>query len=137
MQTMHCMVILNAPGIFSMFWGIIKQIIGPHTAKRIQVYINKKKGLLRLRELIDDSEIPVLSYALTDSLIFSRNCWLWFLASFPQAQMTSKGPGVKSFAILVIRSSSKVSVVGAVGLEACLLVDSRVLIVLISLVQIM
>jgi hypothetical protein len=52
------MLILNAPGFFTVFWGIIKQIIDPRTAKRIQVYSNKKKGLLRLRELIDDSEIP-------------------------------------------------------------------------------
>ena len=57
-QTMHCMIILNAPGFFSVFWGILKQIIDPRTAKRIQVYSNKKKAFARLAELIDDSNIP-------------------------------------------------------------------------------
>jgi hypothetical protein len=52
------MLILNAPSFFSLTWGIIKKFIDPRTAKRIQVYSNESKGLARVYELIDKSEIP-------------------------------------------------------------------------------
>ncbi len=52
------MVILNAPTYFSAMWGIIKQMIDPRTAKRIQVFSSATKGKARLLELIDSAKIP-------------------------------------------------------------------------------
>jgi hypothetical protein len=57
-QTMHCMLILNAPSFFSLSWGIIKKLIDPRTAQRIQVFSNEKKGLARLSMLISEEELP-------------------------------------------------------------------------------
>jgi len=57
-ETLHCMIILNAPSFFSMTWGVIKKLMDPRTAARIQVFSSPKKGLARLRELVDESEIP-------------------------------------------------------------------------------
>lgn len=53
------MLIINAPGFFSMFWGLIKKFIDPRTAQRIQVFSNEEKGLAALRKLVDEEEIPV------------------------------------------------------------------------------
>jgi hypothetical protein len=52
------MIILNAPSYFSVLWGIIKSAIDPRTAKRIQVFSNKKNGYQRLRQMVEESEIP-------------------------------------------------------------------------------
>lgn len=57
-ESMHCMLILNAPGFFSMLWTIIKATLDPRTAKRIQVFSSEKKGIARLKELVDDDQIP-------------------------------------------------------------------------------
>ena len=53
------MVILNAPAYFAAMWGIVKQMIDPRTAKRIQVFSSFAKGQNRLLELIDASQIPL------------------------------------------------------------------------------
>lgn len=58
-ETLHCMLIINAPGFFSMFWGLIKKFIDPRTAQRIQVFSNTEKAMAALRKLIDEQEIPV------------------------------------------------------------------------------
>jgi hypothetical protein len=55
---MHCMLILNAPGFFSMLWTVIKALLDPRTAKRIQVFSSDKKGIARLKELVDENQIP-------------------------------------------------------------------------------
>jgi hypothetical protein len=53
------MLILNAPGFFSMFWGLIKKFVDPRTAQRIQVFSSREKGLAALRKLVAVEEIPV------------------------------------------------------------------------------
>jgi hypothetical protein len=53
------MLIINAPGFFSMFWGLLKKFIDPRTAQRIQVFSNSAKGLAALRKLVEEKEIPV------------------------------------------------------------------------------
>jgi hypothetical protein len=53
------MLIINAPGFFSLFWGLIKKFIDPRTAQRIQVFSNTEKGLAALRQLVPVEEIPV------------------------------------------------------------------------------
>jgi hypothetical protein len=55
---MYCMITLNAPSYFSVLWGILKSAIDPRTAKRIQVLSNKKNGYRRLRQMVDEKEIP-------------------------------------------------------------------------------
>jgi CRAL/TRIO domain len=52
------MLIVNAPGFFAMFWGIIKKFIDPQTAGRIQIFSNQKKALKALEELVSIDEIP-------------------------------------------------------------------------------
>jgi hypothetical protein len=55
---MHCMIVLNAPSFFTMSWGVVKQLIDPRTAKRIQLFGSQAKGVARMLQLIDPSEIP-------------------------------------------------------------------------------
>jgi hypothetical protein len=57
-ETLHCMLVLNAPSFFSMSWLIIKKFIDPRTARRIKVFSSGTKGLQALQDLIDLSEIP-------------------------------------------------------------------------------
>jgi CRAL/TRIO domain len=56
-ETLHCMLVLNAPGFFAMAWGLIKKFIDPRTAARIQLFANKEKGKKALERLIDQSQI--------------------------------------------------------------------------------
>ncbi|KAL7577621.1 hypothetical protein ACA910_015140 [Epithemia clementina (nom. ined.)] len=71
-ETLHCMLILNAPAWFAMAWKIIKGFIDARTAKKIEVYASAEKGKRRLAELVDQSEIPSdfggTSPALDDSI---------------------------------------------------------------------
>jgi hypothetical protein len=57
-ETMHCLIVLNAPTWFSMTWRIIQGFIDPRTAKKIQVFGSETKGRNRLFELVDESEVP-------------------------------------------------------------------------------
>mmetsp|Transcript_8526 Transcript_8526/g.23591 ORF Transcript_8526/g.23591 Transcript_8526/m.23591 type:complete len:602 (-) Transcript_8526:105-1910(-) len=57
-ETLHCMVILNAPTWFAFSWKLIKTFMDPRTARKITVYSNEAKGNARLLELVDKSEIP-------------------------------------------------------------------------------
>ncbi|KAG7369968.1 CRAL/TRIO domain containing protein [Nitzschia inconspicua] len=58
-ETLHCMLVLNAPGFFAMAWGLIKKFIDPRTAARIQLFANKDKGMKALEKLIDKSQLPL------------------------------------------------------------------------------
>jgi hypothetical protein len=58
-QTLHCMLILNAPAFFAMMWGVIKKFIDPRTAQRIQVFSSKAKGMAALQKMAAPEEIPV------------------------------------------------------------------------------
>lgn len=57
-ETLHCMLVLNAPGFFAMAWGLIKKFIDSRTAARIQLFSNKDRGQKALEKLIDKSQIP-------------------------------------------------------------------------------
>jgi hypothetical protein len=57
-ETLHCMLILNAPGFFSFSWTIIKKFLDARTAARIQVFSSEEKGLQALRALIGSAQIP-------------------------------------------------------------------------------
>jgi hypothetical protein len=53
------MLVLNAPKFFSMSWVIIRKLIDPRTAQRIQVFSSGDKGLRALHKMVDESQIPV------------------------------------------------------------------------------
>ena len=55
---MYCMLLLNAPGFFATTWRIIRGLLNPNTAQRIQVFSNEEQGLAALRTLVEDAEIP-------------------------------------------------------------------------------
>ena len=57
-ETLHCMVIMNAPTWFAMAWKIMKGLLDARTAKKIEVYASGEKGCGRLAELVDLAEIP-------------------------------------------------------------------------------
>jgi len=57
-ETLHCMLILNAPGWFSMAWTVIKKFIDPRTARKIEVFSSVAKGRQRLHELVDHGAVP-------------------------------------------------------------------------------
>lgn len=57
-ETLHCMLILNAPGFFSFSWAVIKKFLDARTAARIQVFSSEEKGLQALSGLIESSQIP-------------------------------------------------------------------------------
>mmetsp|Transcript_18945 Transcript_18945/g.29184 ORF Transcript_18945/g.29184 Transcript_18945/m.29184 type:complete len:638 (+) Transcript_18945:249-2162(+) len=57
-ETLHCLVILNAPTIFSFAWSIAKKFIDARTASKVEIYSNTKEGNKRLEELIDTQSIP-------------------------------------------------------------------------------
>jgi hypothetical protein len=57
-QTLHCMLVLNAPGFFALSWGLIKKFIDPRTAARIQLFANVEKGQRALEKLVEISQLP-------------------------------------------------------------------------------
>mmetsp|Transcript_9202 Transcript_9202/g.23313 ORF Transcript_9202/g.23313 Transcript_9202/m.23313 type:complete len:768 (+) Transcript_9202:174-2477(+) len=57
-ETLHCMLVINAPSFFALSWGIIKKFIDPRTAARINLFANRDKGLQALKKLVDTSELP-------------------------------------------------------------------------------
>ena len=58
-ETLHCMLVLNAPSFFSFSWSVIKKFIDPRTASRIQVFSSTEKGLKALFDLVDKKQIPI------------------------------------------------------------------------------
>lgn len=55
---MYRLIIINAPRFFTYVWNSFKVLLDPNTTKRIELYSSPEKGLERLRELIDDSQLP-------------------------------------------------------------------------------
>ena len=56
-ETLHCLLIINAPSWFGMVWSIIKKLIDARTASKIEVFTSTKAGNKRMNELIDNSQI--------------------------------------------------------------------------------
>eukprot|EP00525_Craspedostauros_australis_P008414 CAMPEP_0198127526 /NCGR_PEP_ID=MMETSP1442-20131203/47344_1 /TAXON_ID= /ORGANISM="Craspedostauros australis, Strain CCMP3328" /LENGTH=408 /DNA_ID=CAMNT_0043787509 /DNA_START=159 /DNA_END=1385 /DNA_ORIENTATION=+ len=67
-ETLHCLIVLNAPSYFSVSWRIIKRLIDPRTAQRIQVFSSQTKAFQRLHELIDLEHLPSDYAGLNTSL---------------------------------------------------------------------
>ncbi|VEU34586.1 unnamed protein product [Pseudo-nitzschia multistriata] len=52
-ETLHAMLVLNAPSFFTFSWKLIKNFIDPRTASRIQLFSSQQKGQDALENLID------------------------------------------------------------------------------------
>jgi len=57
-ETMNRTLVINAPRFFSMTWGIIKGWIDPRTAGKIELISGRKIWEARMRELIDEDQLP-------------------------------------------------------------------------------
>jgi len=57
-ETMNKTLVINAPRFFSMTWGIIKGWIDPRTAGKIELISSRKSWEARLRELVDEDQLP-------------------------------------------------------------------------------
>ncbi|KAL3787254.1 hypothetical protein HJC23_004128 [Cyclotella cryptica] len=58
-ETLHCLLIINAPSWFGLVWSVAKKLIDPRTASKIEVFTDSKKGIARMNELIDQNQIPL------------------------------------------------------------------------------
>jgi len=57
-ETMAKMVIVNAPTFFSATWSIIKGYIDARTASKVDVISSRTKWEKKLKELVDDDQLP-------------------------------------------------------------------------------
>ena len=57
-ETLHCLLIINAPSWFGLIWSVVRKLIDARTASKIEVFTSSKKGFARMRDLIDNSQIP-------------------------------------------------------------------------------
>lgn len=57
-ETMHKMIIVNAPRFFAMSWKIIKGWLDVRTANKIEIISSKKNMHIRLKEIIDEDKLP-------------------------------------------------------------------------------
>jgi hypothetical protein len=57
-ETLHCLLIINAPSWFGFIWSVVKKLIDPRTAAKIEVFTSSKAGDKRMHEIIDNSQIP-------------------------------------------------------------------------------
>jgi len=57
-ETLHCLLIINAPSWFGLVWSVVRKLIDARTASKIEVFTNTKKGIARMQDLIDNSQIP-------------------------------------------------------------------------------
>lgn len=57
-ETLHCLLIINAPSWFGFVWSVVKKLIDARTASKIEVFTSAKAGSKRMEELIDNKQIP-------------------------------------------------------------------------------
>jgi len=57
-ETMNRMLIVNAPYFFNVTWTIIKRWIDPRTTGKIEMFSNKSSMMKRMRELVDEDQLP-------------------------------------------------------------------------------
>jgi hypothetical protein len=57
-ETLHCLLIINAPSWFGLVWSVVRKLIDARTASKIEVFTSSKKGMARMQDLIDNSQIP-------------------------------------------------------------------------------
>merc|ERR1711862_541912 len=58
-ETLTRMVIVNAPRVFSATWNMIKGWLDPRTISKIDLISNRSAWEKRLKELIDEDQLPV------------------------------------------------------------------------------
>jgi len=57
-ETLNRMIVVNAPGFFSVTWRLIKGWIDARTANKVEIYSSRKKWEKRLLELIERDNLP-------------------------------------------------------------------------------
>mmetsp|Transcript_8198 Transcript_8198/g.8991 ORF Transcript_8198/g.8991 Transcript_8198/m.8991 type:complete len:477 (+) Transcript_8198:57-1487(+) len=57
-ETMNKLVIINAPTFFSATWQVIRHMLDARTANKIEIYSFRSKWEKRLKELVDDDQLP-------------------------------------------------------------------------------
>jgi len=57
-ETMNRLVVINAPGFFSATWNIIRRWLDARTAGKIEIYAARSKWEKRLKELVDNDQLP-------------------------------------------------------------------------------
>lgn len=57
-ETLHCLIVMNAPSWFAMAWKVIKNFVDARTAKKIEIYSKTSSGQARLLELVDAEQVP-------------------------------------------------------------------------------
>jgi len=57
-ETMHKMIIVNAPRFFSVTWKLIRGWIDARTASKVEMYSSKSAMEERLLELIEEDQLP-------------------------------------------------------------------------------
>ena len=57
-ETLHSMILLNAPSWFSVIWRMITAFLDPRLARMIEVYSSESRGRERLLELVSAKEVP-------------------------------------------------------------------------------
>lgn len=57
-ETMHKMLLVNAPSFFSLSWSLIKGWLDARTASKIEVISSRKSWEARLLELVDSDQLP-------------------------------------------------------------------------------
>lgn len=57
-ETLNRMIVINAPGFFSVTWRLIKGWIDARTANKVEIYSSRKKWEKRLVELIERDNLP-------------------------------------------------------------------------------
>lgn len=57
-ETLSRLIVVNAPGFFSLTWKMIRNWVDARTANKVEIYSSKLKSDQRLRELVDINQLP-------------------------------------------------------------------------------
>jgi hypothetical protein len=47
-ETLHCLMVINVPGWFGVAWSVVKKLIDPRTASKIEVVRLMRRAMCRL-----------------------------------------------------------------------------------------
>lgn len=72
-ETLHCLIIINAPSWFNMAWKVIRRFLDARTAKKIEIYSDLSTGQARLLELVEKDQVPVSFGGTANSTVLSKD----------------------------------------------------------------
>ena len=47
-ETLHCLIVINVPGWFGVAWSVVKKLIDPRTASKIEVVRSMRRAVCSL-----------------------------------------------------------------------------------------